>query len=98
MYFSLLAQELNEAGLTAQLVLKEKMELNWTSEMIKELLWRPAQKAITKKRSTTQLNKQKEIDVIYDHLTRHLGEKFGIHVPFPTHELGYWEKAPTKER
>lgn len=97
LFFTLLAQELNEAGLSVHLVLKEKMALNWSPEMVKELLWRPAQRAITKKNSTTDLKKQEEIDLIYEHLSRHLGEKFGIHIPFPTHELGYWEQAPTKK-
>lgn len=97
LFFMLLAQELNEAGLSAQLVLKEKMELNWSPEMVKELLWRPAQRAILKKKSTTDLKKQEEIDLIYDHLNRHLSEKFGIHIDFPSHEIGYWEKAPLKD-
>lgn len=99
LWLTMLANELNEAGLSAQLVLKEKMELIWTPAMCKELLWRPAQRALFKKKSTTQLNKQQEIDLIYNHLARHLGEKFGLEVPdFPTHELGYWEKAPIKEK
>lgn len=98
LFFTLLAQELNEAGLSVHLVLKEKMALNWSPEMVKELLWRPAQRAITKKKSTTDLKKQEEIDLIYEHLNRHLGEKFGIHVDFPSHEIGYWEKAPVKEK
>lgn len=96
-FFALLAQELNEAGLSVHLVLKEKMALNWTPSMVKELLWRPAQRAILKKKSTTELKKQEDIDLIYDHLNRHLGEKFGIHVDFPTHELGYWDSAPMKK-
>jgi len=86
LYFTWLATELNLAGYTVQLVLKEKMDLDFTPEMVKELLWRPAQEAITKKKSTTELNKQEEIDVIFEHLNRHLGEKFGVHVPFPTDE------------
>lgn len=97
-FFTLLAYELNEAGLSVQLVLKQKMELNWTPSMVKEMLWRPAQKAILKKKSTTQLRKQEDIDLIYDHLNRHLSEKFGISVPFPTHEVGYANTAPLKKQ
>lgn len=83
LYFENLAEELNQAGFTVQLVLKEKMDLDWDKEKIKELLWRPAQKAILGKHSTTELSKQMDIDQVYDHLNRHLGEKFHIFVPFP---------------
>lgn len=83
LYFTHLSQTLNEAGYTVQLVLAQKMDLDWTPEMCKELLWRPAQKAILKKRSTTELGKMEDIDKVFDHLNRHVGEKFGIHVAFP---------------
>lgn len=84
LWFTLLAKELNEAGYTVQLVLKQKMDLDWTGDMVKELLWRPSQKAILKKKSTTELKKTEDMDKVYEHLNRHLGEKFGINVPFPT--------------
>lgn len=83
LYFMWLATELNLAGYTVQLVLKQKMDLDWTPAMCKELLWRPAQQSILKKKSTTELSKQQDIDVVYEHLNRHLSEKFGLHVPFP---------------
>lgn len=83
LYFTHLAQELNDAGYTVQLVLKEKIDLDWDKDIIKELLWRPTMEALTGKKSTTHLNKTEDITKIYEHLTRHLGEKFGIFVPFP---------------
>ncbi len=83
-YFELLATELNDAGYTVQLVLKEKMDLNWDGAKIKELLWRPAQQAIVQKKSTTTLDKVSDIDAVYEHINRHMAEKFGIHVPFPS--------------
>jgi hypothetical protein len=81
--FELWAEELNNAGYTVQLVLSKKMELDWDASKVKELLWRPAQQAILGKRSTTELAKQEDIDKVYEHLNRHLSEKFYIHVPFP---------------
>lgn len=84
LYFTWLAESLNDAGYTVQLVLAKKIDLDWDKDKIKELLWRPAQKAILQKGSTTQLRKTQDIDAVYEHLNRHLGEKFGIHVPFPT--------------
>lgn len=88
----MLAEELNDGGFSVKLVLAEKMDLDWDSRLVKELLWRPAQKAITGKKSTTKLNKAEEITKIYDHLTRHLGEKFGVFVEFPHFEDGEYEK------
>lgn len=86
-YFTLLARDLNEAGYTVQLVLREKMDLDWTPEMVKSLLWRPAQEAILKKKSTTELEKQADIDTVYSHLNRHLSEKFHLHVDFPSCDI-----------
>lgn len=83
LFFQLLADELNNAGYSVRLVLEKKMEVDWTPRLIKELLWRPAQIAILGKASTTELYKSKDIDVVWEHLNRHLGEKFGVHVPFP---------------
>lgn len=84
LYFTLVADAFNEAGLTVRKVLEKKMELDWTPLMVKEALWKPAQEALLGKRSTTKLAKVAEIDLIYDHLTRHLGELFELHVPFPS--------------
>lgn len=93
-YFELLAAALNEGGYNVQLVLKEKIDIDWTGEIVKEILWRSAQKVILKKKSTTELDKQEDITKVYDHLNRHISEKFGIHVPFPSHEdLWYHDKA-----
>jgi hypothetical protein len=85
-YFDLLAKELNAAGYTVQLVLKEKVDLSWDGNKIKELIWRPAQEAITGKKSTTKLDKVSEITEVWEHLNLHLSEKFGIHVAFPSEQ------------
>ena len=87
LWFELVAQALNEGGFNVQLVLKQKMDIDWNKELIKELLWRPAQKIILNKDSTTELLKQGDIDKVFDHLNRHLGEKFWIHVPFPSEQM-----------
>lgn len=81
LFFTFLADELNNSGQTIQLVLKHKMEIDWTPSTVKELLWRPAQKAILGKESTTELSKTGEIEKVYNHLARHLGEKCHIEIP-----------------
>jgi len=79
----MVADELNAAGLSKQQVLSKTIELAWDGDSIKEDLWRPVQKALLKKKSTTELKKTEDIDKVFEHLNRFLGEKLGVHVPFP---------------
>lgn len=81
--FNLLADELNESGLDQRKVLKESVDIPWTPEAIKNQIWRPIQQAQLNKQSTTELT-TKEIDEVFDTINRHLGEKFSIHIPFPS--------------
>ena len=82
-YFELLADELNNAGLDMRKVLKPSIAIPWSAKTVKNCLWREVQNAQLIKKSTTQLDTA-EISKIYDTLNRHLGEKFGVHVPFPS--------------
>lgn len=77
-----LADELNDAGLYMQRVLKQGVEIQWTPELAKEYLWRPIQKVVTSRESTAELN-TKEIDQVFEYLQKHLGEKLGLEVEFP---------------
>ena len=84
-YFELLAETLNSCGLDMRVVLKPEIDIPWAKESVKEYLWRPIQKAQLQKRSTTELNR-KDINIIYETLNRFLGEKLGVHMPFPSLE------------
>lgn len=86
LFFRRLSDELNAGGYTVKVVLQEKTDLDWTPELVKEILWKTIQRWITEKDSTKELQKAGEIDLIYETLNRHLGEKFGLHVPFPHYE------------
>ena len=77
------AEELNASGQPVQLVLQKTIDLDWDKYSVKNLLWRNIQRALVRKESTTQLKKHEEINKIYEHLNRFLGEKCGIHVPWP---------------
>lgn len=93
LWFQLLADALNDAGYSIQHVIKFfTVELSWTKDSVKEILWRTTQKALLKKKSTTELNKQEDIDTVWEHLNRSLGEKLSIHVPFPVDENRQKEK------
>lgn len=84
-YFRLLADELNNAGWDMKKTLKQSIDIPWSEDRVKEFLWKPIQDAQLKKKSTTELTTT-EVDKIYDTLNRHLGEKLGIFVRFPSDE------------
>lgn len=83
--FELLADKLNEAGLDMRKTLKPEIDIPWTGASVKEYLWRPVQFAQLDKDSTTELTTA-DVDKVFDTINRHLGEKFGLHVPFPSIE------------
>jgi hypothetical protein len=83
--FRLLADELNNNGLDMRKTLKPGVEIPWSGPSVKEFLWRPIQQEKKKKKSTTELT-TKEIDEVFDTINRHIGERFGIHIPFPSIE------------
>lgn len=86
LFFELLAKELNLAGLDMKTVLKPEVDIPWTKQTVKDYLWRPIQKALTTKQSTTELDTAEPSEV-WDVLNRHLSEKFGVEVPlFPSQE------------
>lgn len=84
-YCTLLAQALNDAGLDAKKTLKPEIDIPWTPDMVKDLLFRPIMKAMTGKTSTTQLDTV-EPSQIHAVLDLHTSEKFGIHVDWPSEE------------
>ena len=91
-FFSMLSETLNLAGLEMKLVLKGDTQIWWTVESVKEYLWRPLQKVMFQKESTTELEKQIEIDKIHEQLMHILGEKHGVeYIPFPS------EKKPEEK-
>lgn len=83
--FIFLADELNGAGYDMRKTLKPGVDIPWNGGTVKEYLWRPIQKAQLQKESTTELT-TKEIDEVFDTINRHLGERFGLHVDFPSIE------------
>lgn len=82
LYFRLLAELLNEHGLDMRTLLKPGIEIPWNAKNIKEFLWRPIQKSLVLKSSTTELT-TKEIDIIYETLNRAIANH-GVHIPFPS--------------
>ena len=77
-----LAVALNDAGWDMKKTLKPGVDIPWTKTSVKEFLWRPIQEAMTGKRSTTEMNTVDPSE-IYEVLSRHMGEKLGVHVAWP---------------
>lgn len=88
LFYRILAETLNDAGLDQRKVLKPSVSIPWTPKAVKENLWRPIQKALLGKESTTELSKLEDIDKVHELLMKHLGEKFGVeYIPFPSEEV-----------
>jgi len=85
LYFTHLADELNGAGYDIRKTLKPSIDIPWSGKTIKEYLWRPVMEAQLGKKSTTEMT-TKDIDKVFDVINRHLGEKFGLSVSFPSIE------------
>jgi len=85
LYFTQLADALNETGYDMKRTLKPEIEIPWNGETVKEYLWRPIMKAQLNKESTTEMT-TKELDQVLETLTRHLTAKLGVLVNFPSME------------
>jgi hypothetical protein len=81
------AEALNDSGQLLKITIGGKTaEIDWTGANFKENVWRPVQKALTGKKSTTKLDKL-EPSKVYDHINRFLAERCnGIHIPWPSEE------------
>ncbi len=85
LYFTLLAEALNAGGFDMRETIRQDVEIPWSSDTIKEYLWRPIQKALFKKQSTARL-KKKEVDKIYEILNKTIGERTAVHVAWPSEQ------------
>ena len=89
-YCQLLAHEFNEAGLDMKLVLKPNVDIEWNTESVKKYIWKPIQKALFGIESTTKLKRgEKQIEQIWEHINRHLSQRFAEWIkpiPFPSLE------------
>lgn len=80
LWFRFLAETLNDAGLDMRTVIREDVDLPWSEHSVKEHIWRPVQKALQGKESTTESDRT-EYTEVRDVIARHLGEKFGVQAP-----------------
>lgn len=83
LYFTHLANELNNAGYSVTKTIRHDIDIDWTPVLIKELIWKTVQKSAYNKKSTADLTSG-ELQIIWETINRYVGEKFGIHIPFPS--------------
>lgn len=95
LYLTQVAAELDRQGHTMQDVVQKitKVEIKPSMHNVKEMIWREIQKAQLGKDSTTFLNKQEDIDKVYEVMNKWLGTYFEIHIPWPNDERKQFEKV-----
>ena len=82
---SLHAKALTDAGWTIQKTLEGSVELPWTQTLLKELYWKPIQKAMTGKDSSKDLTTI-ELQEVWKIFSTNLSPKCGD-IPFPSIEV-----------
>ena len=96
LYFTQLAQTLNDSGHDMRRTLKPSVDIPWSGETVKEYIFRPIMRAQLNIDSTTELT-TKDIDAVFDTISKCLGENIGVHQEFPSIETLLLEKQ-AKER
>jgi hypothetical protein len=85
LYCEQVAEVLNDAGYDIAKVIKHaKIDIPWTKESVKEILWKTIQKSMFNKSSTTELNKNNEITEIWEVINRFLAKLEIESIPFPS--------------
>lgn len=85
LWFTHIAEELNNSGLDMQVVLAKRHGIMWTPEAVKECLFKVLAKAMYNKTSTTQLT-TKEFSKVTEQLQAVLARDYGVNVDVPSVE------------
>lgn len=75
-----LAETLNDAGLDIRKTLRQDVDVPWSKTSIKEHIWKPVLEALTDKKSTEDMTTVEPTEV-YNVISRHLQQTFGVSVP-----------------
>ena len=88
MYCRLLAEALNDAGYDFKQFLEVteyKLDVPWNDRLVKDVLWRGVQKAMTGEDSTTEPSTYQYVK-IYETLNQRVAELTGVQVEWPHEE------------
>ena len=83
LYCDRVATALNDAGLDIHKTLKTGADIPWSKTTVKELIWSVVQEAMTGEAATSK-QKRDAYGQVYEVVNRHMGEKFAIHVAWPS--------------
>lgn len=81
-YCFMLGKKMDDGGIDMISFFKVGAKIPWTTLLVKETIWKPVQKAIINKSSTTDAQSS-EYGKVYEVLNRHLASEYGLHVPWP---------------
>lgn len=84
-FFKMLAKAFNDAGCDQRAVMakmKEGVEVPWSEEAVKSVIWKGIQDAILGKDKTSELTPE-EVSKVYEVVNRFTTDRFNVHVPFP---------------
>ena len=92
-----IAKRCNDAGFPCVItspVLSKPIEAPWTDRSVMDLIWMTVQRALypEKDESSRQLTTD-EVPLVAETIIRHLSEKYGLYVSFPTKEFKNGNKA-----
>lgn len=82
-YCRLLGEKLNDSGYDMKRVIKQEVDIPWSPSLVKEYLWKPIQKIVANEDSTAKAGSDAYYKT-YSVLSRHLSDKFGVFVEFPS--------------
>lgn len=94
-WFIQLAETLNGSGFDMKSVIKQ-VDIPWSAYTVKEHLFRPTMKTMLGKDSTTELETH-EIDQIFGVISKSIGERTGVFIPFPSIEILMQEQINNEE-
>ncbi len=89
-WFRLMSEALNDGGFDMKRTLKEEIEIPWDSEgrNFKEHMYKPIAEAMFGVGSSEDLEPG-DVGKVVEVMSRHLAQKIGINVPFPSAEPEY---------
>ena len=95
LYFDQLAEALRDCGYGVKETLRHDIDIPWTGELVKILMWKKIQLAMFGKKSTTKLDTA-EVSQVYEVINKHLAETVHVSIPFPSKEELMWKSRQKK--
>lgn len=91
LWFSQYAELLNDAGFDVKATVREDIEVPWTGDLIKSVIWKPLLLQMYGKKSTRKMEK-KMVNKLLDTINKTIGVRTGVPVPeFPSQESLFYK-------